>query len=340
MLAFGCIDLAEYSDCFAGARMEFKDYYKVMGLERGATQDDIKRAYRKLARQYHPDVSKDANAEARFKDLGEANEVLKDPEKRAAYDQLGANWQGGQEFRPPPDWNAGFESTGRGFDAREAAEHSDFFESLFRRGFGQTRPGREGGASFQLAGEDHHAKIQIDLEDAYQGALRRVSLRLPRVDEQGHVVLHEHQIEFAIPKGVRAGQRIRLVGQGGPGMGQGKAGDLYLEVEFRAHARYRVDKHDVYLDLPVAPWEAALGARIEVPTPSGLLELTVPPGSVQGRKLRLKGRGIPSATPGDFYFVLKIALPAADTEAAQAYYRGMASQFKSFNPRANLGAST
>ena len=323
-----------------GVWMEFKDYYQVMGLARGATQDDIKRAYRKLARQYHPDVSKDANAEARFKELGEANEVLKDPEKRAAYDQLGANWQGGQEFRPPPDWNAGFESAGRGFDEREAAEHSDFFESLFRRGFGQARPGRDGGASFHMPGEDHHAKIQIDLEDAYHGALRRVSLRLPQVDEQGHVVLREHQIEFTIPKGVRGGQRIRLAGQGAPGMGQGRAGDLYLEVEFRPHARYRVDKHDVYLDLPVAPWEAALGAKIEVATPSGVLELTVPPGSAQGRKLRLKGRGIPSATPGDFYFVLKIAMPPADTESAQAFYRSMAKQFKSFNPRTNLGAPT
>ena len=154
------------------------------------------------------------------------------------------------------------------------------------------------------------------------------------------MVLREHQIEFTIPKGVRGGQRIRLAGQGAPGMGQGRAGDLYLEVEFRPHARYRVDKHDVYLDLPVAPWEAALGAKIEVATPSGVLELTVPPGSAQGRKLRLKGRGIPSATPGDFYFVLKIAMPPADTESAQAFYRSMAKQFKSFNPRTNLGAPT
>ena len=321
-----------------GDGMEFKDYYKVMGLERSATQDEIKRAHRKLARKYHPDVSKEANAEAHFKEVGEAYEVLKDPEKRAAYDQLGANWKGGQEFRPPPGWNDGFESAGRGFDERDAAEHSDFFESLFSRGAGPARPSR--GAGFHMQGEDHHASIQIDLEEAYHGAERRVTLRLPQIDDQGHVVLREHQIDFVIPKGVRAGQRIRLAGQGGPGMGQGPAGDLYLEVEFRPHARYRVDKHDVYLDLPVAPWEAALGAKIEVPTPSGLVELTIPPGSVQGRKLRLRGRGIPSATPGDFYFVLNIALPPADSESAQTFYRGMASQFKSFNPRVNLGENT
>jgi curved DNA-binding protein len=320
--------------------MQYKDYYQIMGLGRDATQDEVKRAYRKLALQYHPDVSKEANAEARFKEVGEAYEVLKDPEKRAAYDQLGANWRGGQEFQPPPNWDAEFEASGRGFDSREAAQHSDFFESLFRSGLGAGGTHHGGGARFHMPGQDHHAKIQIDLEDAYHGAQRRVSLRLPQLDEQGHVRLHEHQIEFTIPKGVRAGQRIRLAGQGGPGVGDAPPGDLYLEVEFRPHPRYRVDKHDVYLDLPVAPWEAALGAQMDVPTPSGPVELTVPPSSVQGRKLRLKGRGIPSATPGDFYFVLKIALPAADSDAAQAFYRSMASQFKAFDPRANLGDLT
>lgn len=320
-----------------GDQVEFKDYYKIMGLARSATADEIKRAHRQLARKYHPDVSKVANAEARFKEVGEAYEVLKDPEKRAAYDQLGANWQGGQEFRPPPDWNAGFETPGRGYSEGESAEHSDFFESLFRRGFGDSRSASSGERSFHANGQDHHAKIQIDLEDAYQGAKRTLTLRLPEVDAQGHVALREHNIEFAIPKGVRAGQHIRLAGQGGPGIGKGHAGDLYLEVEFRPHAHYRIDKHDVYLDLPVTPWEAALGAKIEVPTPSGRLELTIPAGSVGDRKLRLKGRGIPARTPGDFYFVLKIALPPADNEASKSFYRGMAAQFKSFNPRTKLG---
>jgi curved DNA-binding protein len=317
--------------------VEFKDYYKIMGLERAATQDEIKRAHRKLARKYHPDVSKEANAEARFKEVGEAYEVLRDPEKRAAYDQLGANWKGGQEFRPPPDWDAGFEPAGRGFSEREAAEHSDFFESLFRRGAPGGPTGHPDRAAFHAHGEDRHAKIQIDLEDAYHGATRQVTLRMPEIDAHGHVVLREHQIEFVIPRGMRAGQHIRLAGQGGPAIGQGRPGDLYLEIEFRPHAHYRIDKHDVYLDLPVAPWEAALGAQIDVPTPSGFVDLKIPAGSIEGRKLRLKGRGIPARTPGDFYFVLKIALPPADNDAAQAFYRKMATEFKSFNPRAKLG---
>ena len=320
--------------------MEFKDYYKLMGLERSATADDIKKAYRKLARKYHPDVSKEPQAEARFKEMQEAYEVLKDPEKRAAYDQLGADWKAGQDFRPPPDWNAGSERSGRGFSEREAAEHSDFFESLFRRGFGAS-PGRAQSAEqFHANGEDRHAKIQIDLEEAYNGAQRSVSLRVPEVDAQGQITAREHKIDFAIPKGVRAGQHIRLAGQGAAGFGEGSPGDLYLEVEFRPHAHYRVDQRDVYLDLPVAPWEATLGAQVQVPTPGGDVELTIPAGSAGGRKLRLKGRGIPGNTPGDFYFVLQIVLPPADGDKARALYGEMAQHFKSFNPRARLGATS
>ena len=318
--------------------MKYTDYYKTMGLERTATQDEIKRAHRVLARKFHPDVSKEPDAEARFKEVGEAYEVLKDPEKRAAYDQLGANWKSGQDFSPPPDWNAGYETAGKGFTQREAAERSDFFESLFRRGFDPHHASAPREGSFQARGEDHHAQIQIELEDAYQGATRTVNLRMPVLDAQGHVAVQNHQIEFAIPKGVRAGQHIRLSGQGGPGLGQGQPGDLYLEVAFKPHRHYRVDKHDVYLDLPVAPWEAALGAEVEVPTPSGNVFLTIPAGSIQGRKLRLKSRGIPSATPGDFYFVLQIALPPATTDADQVAYRAMAAQFKGYQPRATLGA--
>jgi len=320
--------------------MEFKDYYTVMGLARDASADDIKKAYRRLARKYHPDVSKEPAAEARFKEIGEAYEVLKDPEKRVAYDQLGANWKAGQEFRPPPDWNAGFEGSGRGFSEREAAQHSDFFEALFRRGFGAGSARGERAAAFHAHGEDRHAKIQIDLEDAYNGAARSVSLRVPELDAQGQLSAREHKIDFVIPKGVRAGQHIRLAGQGGPGFGQGSPGDLYLEIEFRAHAHYRVEQRDVYLDLPIAPWEAALGATVEVPTPSGAVELTVPAGSAAGRKLRLKGRGIPGNPPGDFYFVLQIVLPVADTDSARSFYGDMALQFKSFHPRAKLGART
>ena len=325
--------------------MEFKDYYTIMGVARDSTPGDIKRAYRKLSRKYHPDVSKEKNAEARFKEIGEAYEVLKDPEKRTAYDQLGANWKAGQDFRPPPEWNAGAEHAGRGaqweFNSGDAGDHSDFFETLFRQGFAGA--GRQGGgqgsgrrASFSAQGEDRHAKIQIDLEDSYIGATRTLSLRAPEMDAQGHVIPREHQITFTIPKGIRAGQHIRLAGQGAPGMGEGGAGDLYLDVEFHPHALYRVDRHDVYLDLPIAPWEAALGGEVQAPTPTGQVEVKIPAGSAAGRKLRLKGRGLPGSTPGDFYFVLQIVNPAADTDNARSFYEGMAKQFNSFKPRAKL----
>jgi len=314
--------------------MEFKDYYKIMGVSRDATQDEIKRAYRQLARKYHPDVSKEDHAEAHFKEVGEAYEVLKDAEKRAAYDQLGTNWKAGQDFRPPPDWDAGFEFSGGGFTGGDASGFSDFFESLYGRAFGAGRGGR---AAFHAHGEDHHAKVMIDLEDAYSGATRTIVLQMPEVNAQGHVATREHKLNVTIPRGIRAGQHIRLVGQGGPGRGQGKPGDLYLEVEFRPHAHYRVEQSDVYLDLPVAAWEAALGATVKVPTPSGAVELKIPAGSATGNKLRLKGRGIPGRTPGDFYVVLQIALPPAASETEQSFYRDMAAQFKSFNPRAKLG---
>jgi len=314
--------------------MEFKDYYQVMGVARDATQDEIKRAYRQLARKYHPDVSKEANAEARFKEVGEAYEVLKDAEKRAAYDQLGANWKAGQEFRPPPDWNTGFEFSGGGFTGGDASGFSDFFESLYGRAFSA---GRGGHAAFHAQGEDHHAKVLIDLEDAYNGVTRTITLQVPEINAQGHVTTREHKLNVTIPRGIRAGQHIRLAGQGAPGRGQGKPGDLYLEVEFRPHPRYRVEQRDVYLDLPVSAWEAALGAMVKVPTPSGEVELKIPAGSLAGNRLRLKGRGIPGSPPGDFYVVLQIVLPPADDETARTFYRDMAAQFESFNPRAKLG---
>ena len=314
--------------------MEFKDYYQIMGVKRDATQDEIKRVYRQLARKYHPDVSKETDAEARFKEVGEAYEALKDPEKRAAYDQLGANWKAGQDFRPPPDWKEGFEFSGGGYTGGDTADYSDFFESLYGRG---SRPVQGSRASFHAQGEDRHARVLIDLEDAYTGTTRGITLRVPEVDAQGRVSTREHTLNVTIPRGIRAGQHIRLAGQGAPGIGQGKPGDLYLEVAFRPHARYRVEERDVYLDLPVAPWEAALGATVEVSSPNGTVELKIPADSAAGRRLRLKGRGIPGNTPGDLYVVLEIALPSADTDAAKAFYRNMAEQFKSFDPRAKLG---
>ncbi|KAF0101485.1 MAG: curved DNA-binding protein [bacterium] len=312
--------------------MKFKDYYETFGLPRGATQDEIKRAYRKLARKYHPDVSKAADAEARFKELGEAYAVLKDPEKRAAYDAMGSQWKAGQDFQPPPGWDEGFEFSGRGADY--GMDQSDFFEALFGR---QSGSGRQAG--MPARGRDHHARVMIDLEDAYRGAQRAISLRVPELDAQGHVVLRERRLDVGIPRGIRAGQHLRLAGQGEPSLGEGPAGDLYLEIGFNAHPRFRADGRDVYLDLPLAPWEAALGCSLTLPTPDGSLQLTVPAGSAAGRQLRLKGKGIPGDPPGDLYAVLGIALPPAVSASEQAAYRAMAKAFD-FNARPSMRGET
>jgi curved DNA-binding protein len=310
--------------------MEFKDYYATLGVERDAGADDIKRAYRKLARKYHPDVSKEPDAEARFKEVSEAYEALHDPEKRAAYDDVGRRFQRGQDFQPPPGWDSGFEFSGRDAGSGDETDFSDFFEALFGR---QARGARGPRASAQAAGGDHHAKVTIDLEDAYRGARRTISLRMPVVDAQGQLTMQERQLEVNIPKGVREGQHLRLAGQGGAGIGGGAAGDLYLEIAFRPHPIFRVDGRDVFLDLPVAPWEAALGATVAVPTPDGSVQLTVPPGSSAGRKLRLKGKGLPSDPPGDMYAVLVIVVPPADTPVAKEAYAALARSVPGFNPR-------
>jgi curved DNA-binding protein len=317
--------------------MEYKDYYEILGVSRDATQDDIKKAYRKLARKYHPDVSEAADAEERFKEVGEAYEVLSDAEKRAAYDQLGSNWQQGQDFRPPPDWDTGFEFRGSGF-AGEG--FSDFFEFVFGGGspFGPGMGGGGGrgrGGGFRAQGEDHHAKVAIDLEDSYQGANRTITLQVPEYDQQGRLVRRQRQIDVRIPKGITSGQRIRLSGQGAPGMGGGPAGDLYLEVEFRPHRLFEVDGHDLTLDLPIAPWEAALGGKVSVPTLGGSVELKVPEGSVSGQRLRLKGRGLPGNPAGNQYVRLRIDVPPARTEEQRRLYEQMRDGFD-FDPRAGL----
>jgi len=321
--------------------MEYKDYYKIIGVEKTAAQDEIKRAYRKLARKYHPDVSKVADAEGKFKEVGEAYEVLKDPEKRAAYDQLGANWQAGQNFNPPPGWDEGFEFSGgganAGFNTADSADFSDFFESLFgqQQQYGSQQQAGFGGAHFQARGEDHHAKVLIDLEDSFHGSAHNITLHAPDVNNQGRVITRERTLSVRIPKGVKQGQQIRLSGQGSPGVGGGGAGDLYLEVEFKPHRLYRAEGHDIYLELPLAPWEAALGATIKAPTPTGTIDLKIPAGSSSGRQLRLKGRGIPAKMPGDLYAVLRIALPPAETEQEKELYRKMAKEM-SFDPRAGI----
>ena len=312
--------------------MDYKDYYKILGVEAGAAQKEIKRAYRKLARKYHPDVSDVEDAEARFKEVGEAYEVLKDPEKRAAYDQLGANWQAGQQFEPPPNWDAGFEFSGGDADA---AAFSDFFESLFGRQYSSQGDARERGA-YHAHGEDHHAKVLIDIDDAYKNTTRTITLQAPELDASGHLANKQRSLRVKIPKGVKQGQRIRLSGQGSPGMGQGTAGDLYLEIEFAPHAFYRVDGSDVYLNLPVTPWEVALSRKVRTPTPAGVVELKIPAGARSGQKLRLNGKGIPSKTPGDVYVVLQIVTPEAKTDIQKTLYEKMEKELP-FNPRSAMG---
>lgn len=308
--------------------MEYRDYYKLLGVSRDASQAEIKSAYRKLARKYHPDVSKEADSEEKFKQIGEAYEVLKDAEKRAAYDQLGSGWREGQDFRPPPDWDNGFEFSG-GFGGADSA-YSDFFESIFGRrqsGFQRHRPTR---------GEDHHARIFIAIEDSYNGATREISLHAPEFDASGRISTRERTLNLKIPQGVREGQHIRLAGQGMPGPDNSPNGDLYLEIAFQPHDIYRVDGRDIYLDLPITPWEAALGAKLKAPTPKGVVNLNIPEGSQAGRKLRLKGRGIPGAPAGDLYVTLSIVVPPANTESARKLYRDM-EKLLGFNPRAHIG---
>jgi len=277
--------------------MKYKDYYEAMGLLRTATQAEIKAAHRKLARKFHPDLNKKADAEARFKEVGEAYQVLKDPEKRAAYDRLSEKPDNAEDFRPPPNWNDGFEYSGRGDEGGAQGDFSDFFESMFGGGGESAQRYRP---SMHAAGQDHHAKVMIDLRDSFKGAQWAITLQMPVADAQGHVTMQSRTLNVSIPKGIRAGKRLRLASQGGASLGQGPPGDLYLEIEWREQARYRVDGRDVSLDLPIAPWEAALGADVTVPTPDGSVSMTVPRNSANGKRVRLKGRGIPqamSATP-------------------------------------------
>ncbi len=319
--------------------MDFKDYYSALGVARDASEDDIRKAYRKLARKYHPDVSKEANAETKMRDINEAKDVLGDKEKRAAYDQLAdrvarsGSPDGG--FHAPPGWDEGFEfHRGPNQGPADHADFSEFFSSIF---------GARGGAGgprgpYREKGEDHHAAIEIALEDAIHGAERQISLRAQEVDAQGRPHLVERTLNVKIPAGVRPGQYIRLAGQGLPGHGGEPAGDLYLEVRIAPHKLYRIEGHDLYMTLPVTPTEAALGAHVTLPTPAGgQVDVSVPKGARAGMKLRIKERGLPGKTPGHLYLLIEIALPPADTDAARAAYEQLA-KAAPFNPRQHLGA--
>lgn len=298
--------------------MEFKDYYEILGVKPDASETDIKSAYRKLARKYHPDKNKEAGAEEKFKAINEANEVLKDAEKRRSYDQVRAGgYRQGESFRPPPGFNQG-----QGFGGGADGDFSDFFESLFGRGGaggghrGQPRPHR---------GRDVQASVQVDLQTAFDGGRTRLSMRDPSGGER--------VLEVKIPAGIQPGQVIRLAGQGQSGMAGGPNGDLLLEVNIRQHDRFRLDGRNVVHVLPITPWEAALGASVPVPTLAGTVDLRIPAGSQSGNKLRLKGRGMPGAQPGDQLVELSIRTPVVDNDDQRAAFEALQQSFPGFDPR-------
>jgi len=316
--------------------MKYQDYYQTLGVSRDASAEDIKKAYRRLARKYHPDVSKEAGAEERFKEVAEAYEVLRDPEKRAAYDQLGSNWRAGQEFRPPPGWRSssrgpGGSPFGAGFGGRE---FSDFFESLFSNLGGGFGPGVGGARGFQSPGQSQTVALDITLEEAYHGGSRSLQVQLPERDASGRTSARTRTLNVKIPAGVTTGQKIRLAGQGGVGVGGGPSGDLYLEVTIQPHSLYQVKGRDITLEVPLAPWEAALGCKIDVPTLGGPVTLSIPANARNGQQLRLRGRGLPGQPPGDQFAVLRIVNPPADTEAARELFQRMAWELP-FDPRAH-----
>lgn len=312
--------------------MEGTDYYRVLGVPRAANAEELKKAFRRLARKYHPDLSREPDAEARMKEVNEAFATLSDPEKRAAYDQAAKKPARGPEFKPPP-WQSSQAYTRSKPATEDTASFTDFFSDLFGASGGKSRSSRPG--SSRRRGEDHHATVLLDIEDAYRGGVKAITLRVPREETLGHVVMAERTININIPPGVHEGQMIRLAGQGKPGMLGGQPGDLYLEVHFKPHPRYRIEGRDVYATLPIAPWEAALGATVKAPVPGGTIEVHVPADSQSGRKLRLKGKGIPAQTPGDLYLVLDIVLPPANNVKARQLYQAMAHDL-GFNPRQGI----
>lgn len=319
--------------------MEYKDYYSVLGVDKKATADQIKQSYRRLARKYHPDVSKEPNAEEEFKKVQEAYEVLKDDKKREAYDQLGSQWKSGQEFHRPPNWGGqgqshsaedfgGFSGAGNG------ADFSDFFSELFGRGRGGfEHRGSGAGRGFQQRGADQRAAIHVTLEEAFRGTTKTLQLQVPEADVDGNIKYVNRTLKVTVPPGASQGQQLRLANQGGPGMGGATAGDLYLEINIDSHPLFSLQGRDVYLTLPVTPWEAALGAEIKVPTLGGQVDLKLAPSSQGGQKLRLKGRGFPGKpTAGDQYAILKIEVPPAKTDDQKQFYQKMAETLP-FNPR-------
>ena len=314
--------------------MQYKDYYAILGVKRDATADEVKKAFRRLARKYHPDVSKEPDAEVRMKEVNEANTVLSDPEKRAAYDQLGNAYQSGQDFKPPPDWDAGFEFSER--PAGNTRDYSDFFEQMFGRmgGMGGTR---HHGAGFHMRGEDHHAKVMLGIADSFTGTTKQITLRAIQMDAQGRPATVPRTLNVKIPKGVSAGQTIRLAGQGAPGYGGAAAGDLMLEVQFNPHPYLRCEGRDLHMVMRLAPWEAALGTAITVPLPDSNIKVRIPANTQSGQQLRVRAKGFPSTPPGDLLLDLQVILPPADTPKARELYEAMSRELN-FDPRKETGS--
>ena len=319
--------------------VKFQDYYETLGVDRKATQDEIRRAYRKLARKYHPDVNSEKGAEDKFKGINEANEVLKDPEKRKLYDQLGADWKAGQDFKPPRDWeDVHFAYRGappKGEDYGFGGGFSDFFETIFGGRPGGRTAGAGQPAGWAMRGLDHEAEIVVTLDEAFRGGLRTVTLQGREVDPQGRLRSVTKTYKVRIPEGVTDGGRIRLPGKGGEGMSGGTAGDLYLRVHIEPHPTFRLEGHDLRMEVPVTPWEAALGATVEVPVLDGTVSLKIPPGVQSGQKLRLKGKGFPKQKGGRGALLarVKIVVPEKISPEERELFEALA-RTSSFDPRA------
>ena len=308
--------------------MKYKDYYSVMGVDRKAGAEEIKKAYRKLARKYHPDVSKEPGAEEKFKELGEAYETLKDPEKRAAYDQLGSH-QPGQDFRPPPGWEQQF---GGGQFSFDDLDLGDLFAGLA----GGRRSASPGG-EIRMPGQDYEVTAHITLEEAHRGAEMDLELSVPEYDDKGFAHRVRRTIKARIPKGATDGERLRVPGKGGKGLNGGRNGDLYLNVALHPHRLFRVSGHDLFFDLPLTPWEAVLGTTVTVPTLGRSVSLKVPPGTHAGQQLRLAGRGLPKpqAGEGDLFAIVQIAVPGVTSERERSLFRELA-ESSTFNPRGHF----
>ncbi len=315
--------------------MKYKDYYKILGVERTANEEQIKKAYRKLARKYHPDVSKEKDAEEKFKEVSEAYEVLKDAEKRKAYDTMGS-YQPGQDFRPPPDWEQQFHSGGGGFQDVEDVDLFDLLSGLGRSGFRTGGAGRSGG-TFRMRGQDYEVTAHLSVEDAARGTELEIPLPITEMSEGGQLRRTTKNVKVRIPKGATDGQRLRVPGKGGPGHGGAPDGDLYVNIQLKPHDLFRVSGHDLYLEVPVAPWEAALGAEVQIPTLDGRVSVKIPPGSRAGQKLRVRGKGLPrpGGGEGDLFAVLQVVTPSVLSEREKDLYREL-QQASSFNPRAHF----